>query len=285
MHQKQHTLWLLAAMAAPLAHFSGAGWLNTLIAALAVFPLSLWKKDWETMPKAVAVLQMIWVGIVAGHLLAPSAAYWPSDNDLAVPLTLLALAALTDSPSAPRIGAVLALCMGLLAVPAAASGAARIKPEWLLPALGEWPWELTLVLLLPNLPAGKGIRRQGTAYAGVLAVILSLLVQGTISTYVAASVPDPFYQTARTLGHMEPIIAAGITLGWYALASFLLESAATTARNGGIEGRKARVLPAGTAAGTILFRVQLSAPFLALLSLLLWVLCPVFTKMKKVEKN
>lgn len=285
MHQKQHTLWLLAAMAAPLAHFSGAGWLNTLLAALAVLPMSLPEKHWANITKPAAVAQVLWLGAVAGVLLGPSGAYWPSDNDLAVPLTILALAAMTDGASAPRIGAVLALCMALLAIPAAASGAARIRGEWLRPTMGAWPWGLSLVLLLPNLPAGNRGRGRAAVCAGVLAVLLSALVQGTISPYAAASVPDPFYQTARTLGYMEPIIASGVTLGWYALAAYLLQSAVIIAQNGGMEQRKARFLTVGTAAGAILFRVQLSAPLLTLLSLLLWVLWPVLTKLKKVEKR
>ena len=44
---KQHTLWLLAAIAAPAAHFSGSGWFVTALTALAVLPLMLLPKSWE----------------------------------------------------------------------------------------------------------------------------------------------------------------------------------------------------------------------------------------------
>lgn len=284
MKPKQHTLWLLAALFAPLAHDSGVGWLSALLASAAVLPLSLLPKRWTGQPKPLAVVQMLWLGAVAGVLISGSAAYWPSDNDLVVPLTILALAALTNSLAAPRLGAVLALCIALLSIPAAIFGAAKIEPAWLRPEVGEWPWALTLVLLLPNLPAGGGNPRS-PLYAGIAAVFLSALTQGTISANVAASVPDPFFQTARTLGYLEPILAAAMTLGWYAMTIYLLESARTIAAESNMMPKWATVLTLGTAVGIILLRVQLSATYLALLSTFLWVFFPFLTKMKKVEKT
>lgn len=284
MKPKQHTLWLLAALFAPLAHDSGTGWLSALLASAAVLPLSLLPKRWTGQPKPLAVVQMLWLGAVAGVLISGSAAYWPSDNDLVVPLTILALAALTNSLAAPRLGAVLALCIALLSIPAAIFGAAKIEPVWLRPEVGEWPWALTLVLLLPNLPAGGGNPRS-PLYAGIAAVLLSALTQGTISSNVAASVPDPFFQTARTLGYLEPILAAAMTLGWYAMTIYLLESARTIAAESNMMPKWATVLTLGTAVGIIRLRVQLSATYLALLSTFLWVFSPFLTKMKKVEKR
>ena len=284
MKPKQHTLWLLAALYAPLAHDSGVGWLSALLASATVLPLSLLPKKWTGQPKPLAVVQMLWLGAVAGVLISGSAAYWPSDNDLVVPLTILALAALTNSLAAPRLGAVLALCIALLSIPAAIFGAAKIEPAWLRPEVGEWPWALTLVLLLPNLPAGGGNPRS-PLYAGIAAVLLSALTQGTISSNVAASVPDPFFQTARTLGYLEPILAAAMTLGWYAMTIYLLESARILAAESNMMPKRATVLTLGTAVGIILLRVQLSATYLALLSTFLWVFSPFLTKMKKVEKR
>ena len=109
MKNKQNTVWLLAALAAPLAHFSGSGWLNAVLAAFIVLPLSLMPKDWSELNKPLAIIQIGWLGAVAGSLLAASSAYWPSDNHWAVPLTILALAAWTGTAAAPRIGAVIAL--------------------------------------------------------------------------------------------------------------------------------------------------------------------------------
>ena len=285
MKTKQRTLWLLAAMAAPLAHFSGTGWMATLLASAAILPLSLLPKSWETTSKSMALVRILWLGAVAGILLRGSGAYWPSKNEVVVPLTLLALAAVTNSSAAPRIGAVLALVMGLLAIPLAVSGAARIEPGWLKPFPGSWSWGLALTLLLPNLPAAKSGTVGGTACVGLVAVLLSALVQGTIGANVAAAVPDPFYQTARTLGYLEPVAAAAVTLGWYAVAVYHLESAKIIAAESEMGRIWATVLVTGTAAAMVLFKVQPKTPFWSLFGLFLWVLCPFLTKMKKVEKT
>ena len=285
MRTKQQTLWLLAALFGPLAHFSGTGWLGALLAAAVVLPLSFLPKTWSGLPKPLTLIQVLWLGTVTGWLLSNSAAYWPSDNALAVPLTILALAALTDSTAAPRLGAVLAVCIMLLSIPMAISGAVLLEAEWLRPKRGEWPWALPLVLLLPNLPALRGGNRRGILYTGILAVLLSGLVQGTISHGVAIAVPDPFFQTARTLGYLEPIIAAAATWSWYAMAVSLLESAKIIASESNMRAQWASVLATGTAAVSILWKVQLSATFMSLFGAFLWVFIPFLTKNKKVEKR
>ena len=223
--RKQHTLWLLAALAAPLAHYAGCGWAPALLAALAVLPLTLVPKSWDEMPGFLTVIQLLWLGAVAGTLLQNSAVYWPSDNGLAVPLTIVALAVLTDSAAGPRIGAVLAFCMALLAIPAAVSGARTVEPEWLRPAIGPWPWALSLIFLLPNLPAaGPAGKGACLVFVGILAGVLALLTQGTISPAAAARLPDAFRETARTLGYLEPAIAVGITLVNISLPSLRIDA-------------------------------------------------------------
>ena len=285
MKGKQHTLWLLAALSAPLAHFSGSGWLMALGASAAVLPLALVPRAWDEPSRPLALLRLLWIGGALGVLLPGSAVYWPSDNDLAVPLTILALAVITDAAAAPRIGAVLALCIGLLSVPGAVSGAVHLHPEQLAPSAAAWPWGLTLALLLPSLPAAEGGEKRNTAYAGFLASALSALVQGTISLKVASTVPDPFYQTARTLGYLEPVLAAAVTLGWYAMTVYLLQSARIIASESGMGRRWATVLPLGTAAFGIVWGVQPMIPFWSLFGVFLWVLAPFLTKIKKDEKT
>lgn len=285
MQNKQHRYWLLAALSAPLAHFSGSGWLTAALAACAVLPLALLPKDWSDIGKPLAFLQIAWLGAVASLMLSQSGAYWPSDNRWAVPLTILALAAFTGPAAAPRIGAVIALCMALLAIPTVLSAAIHMELEWLTPAIGDWPWGLTLALLLPNLPAGEGSGRKGILYGGILAAALSALVQGTISPKVAGEVTDPFCQTARTLGYLEPIVASAVTLGWYAMTAWLLQSAGIIAGESKISGLWASVLAVGTATIFALTKRQIHAPFWTVLSAFLWVLTPFLRKIKKVEKT
>lgn len=282
MRSKQSNLWLLAALAAPAAHFSGCGWLTVLITAAVILPLAQIQKDWS-FPKPVALVQILWLGIVVGSLLPGSAVCWPSDNSLAVPLTILTLAALTGAAKAKRIGAVLALAMGLLVLPVALSGVANVHIQWLKPTELNWQPMLVLVFLLASLPVegeGKGIRP-----ALILVTCIAALEQGALSPYVAAALKDPAYQTARALGYLEPVAAAALTLGWYAMASMLFASASDIAQKCGISQRLSYVLTWGTATGWLLFEWQLSAPFLMGLSAFLWVLSPFFLKMKKVKNS
>ena len=256
------------------------------LAALAVLPLALVPKSWSDLSRPMAFLQILWLGLVAGLLLPDSAACWPSDQDQAVPLTLLTLAALTKPNRTARVGAVLAFCMALLAIPLAVSGAAKLEFRWLDPELMPWPILLTLVLLLPNLPsAGEGEGTKGMIGTAFLTLTLAALIQGSISLKVASTSESPIYETARTLGHLEPVTAAALTLGWYALASFLFDSAARIAWEGDIKGEVAYVLLWCTAAGFVLFGLQPNAWFVTVLSLFLWVITPFFQKMKKLENS
>ena len=284
MKGKQHTLWLLAALAAPIAHYSGSGWLMSAAAALTVLPLTLIPKSWEGLTRGMAFAQILWLGLVAGLLLPGSAACWPSEQDRAVPLTLLTLAALTRPNRTARVGAVLAFCMALLAIPLAVSGASGVELRWLAPKLMPWPVGLTLVLLLPNLPsAGEGTK--GIPGTALLTLVLSVLVQGSISLKVASASGSPIYETARTLGHLEPVTAAALTLGWYALASLFLDSAARIAQEGNIRMEVAYILVWCTAAIFVLFGLQPNAWFVTVLSLFWWVITPFFQKMKKLENS
>ena len=283
---KQNTLWLLAAISAPAAHFCGCGWLGAACAALAVLPLTCLPARWEGMSGFLAYAEMVWMGAVAGLLLRHSDAYWPSDNDLVVPLTLLALAAVTGTKAAPRVGAVLAFCMALLAVPVAVAGAAKVEAAWLMPTVADWPLGLTTAFLFPALPAmGQERKRRRALYASIVAVALAVLVQGTLSAGVAAALPDPFYQTARTLGHLEPVAAMGMTLGWYAMANCLLQSAAAIAERNGTRRKSARVLALGTAAVFVLLPWQPNPWLAPAVSLLLWVIVPFMRKISNFEKS
>ena len=284
MPPKQSNLWLLAAIAAPAAHFSGSGWLTALITAAAILPLSLLKRDWA-FPKPIALLQILWLGIVAGALLPAGAACWPSDNALAVPLTLLTLAALTRAAHAPRIGAVLAFAMGLLALPIAISGAVHLKLRWLSETPLTFNPMLALVLLLPALPTGETGRGRGIVGVGILGIALSVLIQGVLSYHIAVSLPDPEYQAARTLGYLEPVAAAALTLGWYAVTTLLFSAAAEIGQNSQMGQRLPYVLLWGTAVTAVALKWQLPAPFLMVLSTVLWCFAPIFQKLKKVKNS
>ena len=276
-HNKRSTLWLLAALAAPIAHLSGTGWLTAALTALAILPLTMLPRSWEDMPRSLAYLEVIWLGVVAGLLLPASAANWPSDNTRVVPMTILALAIFTNTAAAPRISAVLAFCMALLAIPVGITASTRIEPEWLTPTISPWSPGLALILLLPALPAA-GEQKRRIPYAALLTIVMTALTQGILSPQVAAKVPDPFYQTARTLGHLEPVVAAGLTLGWYALTCFLLQNAAAIAKGSDINPKSAITLAAATAAIAMLFPWQQNKTLLTAITALLWLIAPLSRK-------
>ena len=276
--------WLLAALFAPVAHFSGCGWLAAGLTALAVLPLTLLPKRWEGMSRPAALVQILWLGVAAGRFLGESAVYWPSDNDLAVPLTILALA-LWAKTTGPRIGAVLAFCIALLSIPLAASGASHLKPGWLAPRMGPWSPGLTAALLLPALPVAGEDGKGKALTAGILTLASSALVQGVISLPVAARAGDAFYQTARTLGYLEPVAAVAMTLGWFAVALFLLGAAEKIGKNCAMGRAGASVLAAGTAAGVLLWGRELSNGIFAVFCLFFWIIHPILRKNKKSAKN
>ncbi len=273
MPTKSHTLWLLAALTAPAAHFSGCGWFVALLAAAALLPLTLLPADWEGLTKPHALLQILWLGLVTGAILKNAAVYWPSGNDLAVPLTLLTLAAITKPASAPRVGTLLAFCLVLPAIPVAASAAATGELFWLQPTVNSWPMALSMALLLPALPAGK--RSAGILLPGLLlTVALAALTQSILSPAVAAVLPDAFYQMARTLGHMEPILAAALTLSFFAMTSHNHTAANGMAMSSKLPRFLAPVLFwLSGAAGMIWFEGIFNAKSL-ILSGFLWILTP-----------
>lgn len=278
-----HTLWMLAAVAAPAAHFAGCGWLTAALTVLAVLPLTLLPKRWDNLPKSLAVLQLISIGLTMGTLLGGSAVYWPSDNALAVPVTLLILSVLTTKAAAPMAGGLLALCMGLLALPVLFAGAAKVEWSWLRPEVTAWPSGLVLALLLTALPVGKG--RKAIVGIGLITAAAAVLIQGTLALPVAEGMKDALYQSARTLGHMETTTAAAMTLGWYAVGTWMLQSGYQIAESGCVGKRMADVLLLGTSAGALPFYVQLCCPKLVILNTVLWVLSPFLHEIINREKS
>lgn len=233
---RQVYAWLAVAISAPLAHFSGLGWLAVLLAAGAMLPLTLlFPEGWQKLGKIVSALEMAWLVPVLGELLRFSGAYWPSSkNEVVVPLVLLALAALSGSgEKAARAGAVLFWALILMYAPVLLAGAATVEYEWLDGRAESWKAGLLMALLLPSLAGlwcadGKG-RISATVSYGLFALLLSVLNQGVLSGPVAAAQETAFYEAGRTLRlggitRLEPMVSVAVTFGWYALASFLIST-------------------------------------------------------------
>lgn len=265
---------------APIAHFSGSGWLTTLIVLAALLPLTLLPKSWSGLPRPVALLQILWLGVLTAQFLPDSALYWPSDNEFVVPLVILALAALTTPKAAPRVTKALTLCTSVLVIPLLIAGESKATLSWLRPLWTGWPWGLVTALLLANLPT---VNKKRSLVPIVLGI--SILIQGSMTAAESAELPDALYQTARTLGRMEPIAAAAMTLLWYTMTVAVQQSAVQIAGENELEEKTAYVLHAGTAAILILSRWQLQQHKTAVLSVIFLVLIPFLRKMKKVKNG
>ena len=160
---------------------------------------------------------------------------------------------------ATLIGVIRMMLMGI--PPIALTGAANLELSWLRPTALTWEPMLALALLMPVLPAAGGGRGRNLLCVGILAFLLAALAQGVLSPVVASALSDPEYQTARTLGHLEPVAAAALTLGWYAMATWLFSAAAEIARLGQMKEKLSCVLMWEMAATMVAFEWQLSAPF------------------------
>lgn len=291
--------WLLAAVSAPLAHYSGGGWLAVALAAGAMLPLSMMFRDgWSRMGPFAALAQFVWLTVVAGYLAQYSAEYWPSDKNVwVVPVTLLALGTLSaGAEKAPRAGSAVAWLVMLTALPILLAALSQIRVERLTPCRADWQAGLLVTLLIPAL--GSVWNRTGEggfaarAGVGVLAVGLAALTQGVLSCFAAQSVQTPFFEMTKTLnlfgGRWEVLGAAAMTLGWYALCNFLIATASVFGATAGIPKKYCPCLAFLGSAAFVILRVQLNETVLTVFTLILWVLMPMLHEKipsKKDEKS
>lgn len=291
--------WLLAAVSAPLAHYCGNGWVAVGLAAGAMLPLTMmFSGGWRSMGKWVSGLQFLFLIVVMGYLVRAAGDYWPSgETGWAVPVTLLALAAVSaGGDKASRAGSAVAWLMILLAIPLLTAGAAQVRMDRLRPYRADWPSGLLVALLIPAL--GNVWNTEGTGSfssrlgVALLAVVPAALAQGILSGTVARSQQTPFYEMARTMylwgGRWEPLAAMAVTLGWYALCSFLTATACGFGTAAGIPEKWCPWLVFSAAAAFVWFRVQLNGVFVLVAALVLWVLTPMLHEIilpKKDEKS
>lgn len=285
-------MWLLAAMSAPLAHFSGCGWLTALLLSAAVLPVCVLPGDgWRRMGKFWCGLELAWFVAAAGVLVRHSAEYWPSSSSWFVPVTLLALSVWSiGSEKGARTGSVLGwILLGLFGVVVLA-GLSQIDLSWEMPEAKIWEPELLLALMIPAL-AGIWTEERGGVRtgAGAAAVVFALLVQGILSPGVSSGAQSPFYEMASSLTAggicWELPTAVAMTLGWYTLASLLVNAAGEMASVCEIPEKWGRgIIFAGAAAATLVNIEQIAWTF-PVISLILWVIIPFLRKMKKVEKS
>ena len=290
---RQVKLWLILASTAALAHYGGGGYMAAALAAGAILPLNLLFDDgFHRMGKFASFLEWGWMVLILARFLPASGAYWPGQGSgLAVPMTLLVLAAFAGGKEkSARTGSTLFWLAGLMLLAIALAAVGQIEPRWMAPVPGEWSAGLIVTLLLPALSSALLPEEEGKSgtvlWTGVIAVAAAAILQGTLGTTVAMNTAAPLYELGRGLGKggFEILVSVAATLGWYGLASFLFEAAAAFAEQWGTEARTGRILTLAVSAALIALGVTIEGRIATGGSLVMWILLPMLHP-KKIKKR
>lgn len=283
---RQRTLWLMAAMAAPLSRAASlCSWPAVLTMGSITLLISRWLQEYRVEPKPwLRVLQSLWASVVAGEMLYWCQACWPShSNPKAAALILLGLclwlACQGPEPSA-AVGCVLiwpvALLLGgilLAALPEIKSQ--NLYPQWRMPSAS-----MVTILLLPTLPhGGKG---RGSMLLLGVALLVSVVTVGVLSANIGGNTEGGIYELSRSIApfgssqRLESLAAVGMTLGCFAGLTYLL-SQPREGRN-----RERKVLLYGILGGLrFALGIRIDSGVIAIGALLLWVILPALCAIKK----
>lgn len=294
--ERQIRGWVIAAAITPLAHASGCGWFVTALATITFLPLSMiWMNGWKNIGRFLCVLEFLWLIPVLAYLGKSCGAYWPAKNELAVPITILILSAVsTQVDKEAKVGAVILCSMVLLSVPMLLSGISEIQTPWLRPDASTWSWELTAGLLIPGLSGlwnTAGRRNTGMAAAvAIFALAAATITQGVLSPAICNQESAPLYTLAQTLrlgglSRFEPLVSVAITFGFYAACSFLICCAGTFGERLGMKRATASIIVTLIAIGVMLLRVPENDVVLTAGCVIGWFLVPIIGLKKRSKKN
>ena len=238
---RQLATWLCAALIPTLLQLAaGIGWpMAVIVAAVCTGVVSVvWK--WGKAPehRLLAGLQYLYIIVLLCTLLPYSAMSWPGDNDPAVPLILLALAAWSankGADAAARVGCVLFWLVLIIYLTVLASGTSGIKINWLRPGNSADPLPAVVLLLIPCITLTLRKEKKGWSprllLPGIFLVAAAVITAGNLSPALAQRLPDPFYSAVRSLNilgiaqRFEAVLSAGMTVGWFSMFAVLLSSA------------------------------------------------------------
>lgn len=288
--------WLLVAMFAPLAHFSGGSWLAVLIAgvicccALALIPHY---EGAVVNSRALCLIEYVWALLLLGQFAPLSAQYWPGrGSGFVIPAVLLILAAYADSRRPSRVAGVIFWVLVILLIPIIVAGGKDVDPRWLIPEDMALSPLLIPVLLLPFAARFLPTRhREGYGWYPwviLLALILSLMTNGVLSHRTATAVQTPFRELSRSLtlgaaSRFESLVSALITIGWFGLYSLLLRIANVLGYRAGITLKENSYVNAAVAIA-ISYIVRIPGSIVFAVTLLLWIVLP-FAHGKIISKK
>lgn len=250
------------------------------------------------MGKFLSVIEFIWLIPVLAYLGKSCGAYWPAQNKLAVPITILMLSSITAQvEKGAKVGAVILCSMILLSVPIFLSGASEIQLLWLKPYTATWSWELIAGLLIPGLSGlwnSAGKRNAGMVTAVVIfAIVAAIITQGVLSPAICTQETAPLYTLAQTLhlgglSRFEPLVSVAVTFGFYATCSFLVCCAAAFGERFGLKRSQSSVIVTIVAIAILVLKIPSSDIVLAIGCVVGWFLLPIAClkkRTKKIEKT
>ncbi len=253
--KKAKALWLLAAMSAPVAQCSAmCNWRYVLmvggLAVLVQIAASGWIRPFGKILTAGYLFTMI---LLLGETVKLAVMNWPGGNVWYLAFVMLAVAALgarrgvaTNCRSGTVIFWITVVIAGIIAV----TGVKDIHIKWLMQNGTASNGLLLAVLLLPTMAEiiPEQEKMNGllvTGIAAIYALVIALLVDGTLSPQVVAMEENPLYVYSKSLSlfgvakRFEAIVAIGLTLGYYALSTLLLTMAVRLVKGNKDRGARA----------------------------------------------
>lgn len=284
---KRNTLCMILAMAAPLAHYTGLGYMTVLMAAGAMIPLSVLAGDGLTrISKPIAGLEVIWLGLVMGSLLRVSGANWPGEkSEEVVPLTLILLGVVTGNRvKAERTCSTLFWILLIPALWILAVLVGKTEIQWLTPYPRAWKGSLIAVLLYPVIIRSESsVRIKTELIVGLMAVVMAALIQGGIGIKQGMTERSPVFELGRCVGKggFEIIISIVLTLSWYGFVSIGMSAAEMLGEKLGIGAKGSRILVAGFAIIGMYSKQMTEDGIVISGVLLLWILVPILHSKNK----
>jgi len=294
LEENQHTPWLIAAMIAPVTQAaSNCSW--PVAGAVSLLCLGIYRGmalfgAGGTPGRWIGAVQWLWMLLVISEFMHWIMYCWPNHGNYhVVPLVLLFLAAYAVSKgttAAARAGSALRIALVGLFGTILLSAIREIRLENLGPVWQMQTAHLITVMLIPVMGFGYGCWK-GKGKVISYAVGVSVITTGVLSLPFIRMVDSPFYELSRSIHvfgsehRLESLVAAGMTLGYYVLLSYLV---GITANAWDPEKTKARSIWISALFAGLVFisGMRLNSRLLAVGNLLIWAVLPL---VKNVGKN
>lgn len=288
---RQILLWSIAAVSAPLAIYAGgSSWEWTLLAGLicTAAVLATLKYGDGNYGIILRAGQLIVIAMAAGTFAKDISPCW-GQRELAMPLTMIVLAALCAMGGAERAGRVSCVIVWIIAIiyiVVLSAGVknmdiGRLKPD------GEGQLMLLPSFLVPAviliLPLDQGKRLCWLGISALFGTVISIWCAATLTRQGVQLVEIPFYEYSKSLNllgvaeRFEALASVALTLGMFCLLSLLLSAAENLVRNGSIIG--------GIGAAYVASSISIGAAEMSVITTVFWLIVPLINGVKNNRKN